>query len=315
MSIHKSVLLQESIEGLNLKNGSIVVDATLGGGGHSREILQKILPAGKLIAIDQDESAIENFTHNLQQEKFKLKKENLIIIKENFGKLAEILQAAKIRSVDAVLADIGISSDQLDEAQRGFSFQQDGPLDMRMDQASDLTARRIANNYSQEKLEEIIKKYGEEKHANLIARKIIERRKAKPFATTLELAEVIRKTVGGYYRREKIHPATRTFQALRIEVNQELANLEKFLESAIDILKKEGRLGIISFHSLEDRIVKNVFRQNARGCICPKEFPICQCGKKARIKIITKKPIAPGAEEIQNNPRARSAKLRICEKI
>ncbi len=304
MSIHKPVLLKETIEGLNLKDDSIVIDATFGGAGHSREIL-KIITSGKLIAIDADKEALDNFA--------KEKDERVILVNDNFSNLESILVDLKIEKVDAIMADLGWSSDQL--IGKGMSFLQDEPLDMRLNKNQELNARTVVNEYTPEELSRIIKTYGEERFARNIVRKIVEARKEKSIETTGELASIIEKAVGGKYRREKIHPATRTFQALRIEVNQELENLEKFLPIAIDKLNPEGRLTVISFHSLEDRIVKNIFRANARGCICPAQFPKCVCDGKPIVKVLTKKPVMAGEEEIGINSRSRSAKLRVCEKL
>jgi 16S rRNA (cytosine1402-N4)-methyltransferase len=315
MTIHKPVLLEELIEGLNLKKGDVVVDATLGGGGHSLEILRKILPDGKLIAIDQDELAIQNFKKKLGDLDIKPKTENLELILRNFSELKNILASLKIYSVNAIVADLGISSDQLEESNRGFSFQKNGSLDMRMDQKSQLTACDVVNNYSEINLRKILAEFGEEKYAARIAKSITAQRKIKPIENTEELIEAIGKAVPESYKHKKIHFATKTFQAFRIEVNKELENLEKFLSQAVEVLKKRGRLGIISFHSGEDRLVKKIFRENARGCICPPEFPVCRCGEKPKVKLITKRPITPSLNEIEDNPRSRSAKLRIIEKI
>lgn len=290
------------------------MDATLGGGGHSREILKIIGRGGRLIAIDQDRAAIENFNPEYSGQ---LPSEvgNVVLVKDNFSKLENILGGQGIKSVDGILADLGYSSAQLEDESYGMSFLKDAELDMRLDKENALTAKKIINEYSQADLERIIRDYGEEKFAKNIAKKIIERRKSVSIEKTIELAEIINQAIPERYRHQKIHPATRTFQALRIEVNKELENLEKFIPVAINVLSPGGRLAIISFHSLEDRIVKNIFRENARGCICPPDFPSCLCGHQAKVKIITRKPIVPGAEEIAENPRARSAKLRICEKI
>lgn len=307
---HKPVLLSESIDGLDLKKDSVVVDATLGGGGHSREILKIIGREGRLIAIDQDGTAIENFRKQLSSEVG-----NTVLVKDNFSKLENILGGQGVRSVDGILADLGYSSVQLEDESYGMSFLKDAELDMRLDKENALTAKKIINEYSQADLERIIREYGEEKFAKNIAKKIIERRKSVSIEKTIELAEIINQAIPERYRHQKIHPATRTFQALRIEVNKELENLEKFIPAAINVLSPGGRLAIISFHSLEDRIVKNIFRENARGCICPPDFPKCLCGHQPKIKTITKKPIVPGTEEVAENPRARSAKLRICERI
>lgn len=349
MSIHKSVLLKEAIDNLNLKKGNVVVDATLGGGGHSREILKKIGEKGKLIAIDQDEEAIENFRKNFIESKPDSKSEVIHLKKDNFSNLKKILGDEGLEFVDGILSDLGISSDQLENKEKGMSFLLDAELDMRMNKNQELTAKEIVNEWSQEEIEDILKKYGEEKFARNIARKIIERRKEKKINTTKELAEIISESIPVKFHPRKINPATKSFQAIRIAVNNELENLEKFIPEAIEKLNSRGRLAIITFNSSEDRIVKNIFRQNARGCICQPEvqlqklqekyiravekgdasaeelekalqtgssnFAVCDCGFTKRIRIITKKPIIPSEEEIRNNPRARSAKLRVCEKI
>jgi 16S rRNA (cytosine1402-N4)-methyltransferase len=262
-----------------------------------------------------DPEAIENFKKKLRTAKIETKAENLELVNDNFACLKKILSSLKIKKVDSVIADFGISSDQIDNADRGFSFRTDAPLDMRIDPAGSLTAADIVNNYSEQDLEKTLRDYGDEKYARRIAREIIKQRKIKPIIRTLELIGLIEKTVPGFYKRQKIHFATRTFQALRIEVNKELENIKKFLPQAIDLLGRRGRLAAITFHSGEDRIVKNIFRENARGCICPPEFPVCRCGKLPKIRIITRKPIAPSEEELKENPRARSAKLRVAEKL
>ncbi|MCX6763840.1 MAG: 16S rRNA (cytosine(1402)-N(4))-methyltransferase RsmH [Candidatus Moranbacteria bacterium] len=363
MSIHKSVLLKEAIDGLNLKKDSVVVDATLGGGGHSKEIFKKIGIGGTLVAIDADERAVKNFQKYLASKTDNSFSGHAVIIQDNFSNLEKIIGGQGLKSVDAILADLGWSSDQMEDAERGLSFLKDGPLDMRYSLRTtntlrstnirntniDLNAERVVNKYSQEKLEKILKEYGEEKFAKNIARKIIIARKIRPLKTTQDLVKIIGSAVPEKYRHGKIHFATRTFQALRIEVNQELDNLKKFIPQAIEILKPGGRLAVITFHSLEDRIVKNIFRENAGGCICspakqlqilqekyisaveknsasakelekalrtgPKNFSQCVCGRTAKIKILTKKPISPSTGEIAENPRARSAKLRVIEKL
>jgi len=308
MTIHKTVLLDETIEALNLKLGMIVVDATLGGGGHSLRIIEKIGDAGTLIAVDQDIQAINKFSE--------IKKaENIYLINENFANLKNILAVLKIEKVDAILADLGISSDQLEDAKRGISFQKDSPLDMRMDQTSGITASEVLNTYDEKELERILKELADEKYAHSIAKNIVARRKEKPITWTSELVEIIEHSVPSIYKRKKIHYATKTFQALRIEVNRELESLDSFLSQAIEVLKPNGRLAIITFHSGEDSLVKYAFRENARGCICPPEFPVCQCHNKPDVRLINRKPIVPSDSEIENNHRARSAKLRVIEKI
>jgi len=322
MSIHKSVLLKEAVELLNLKKGATVVDATLGGGGHAREILKAIDKEGILVAIDCDEKAIENFRKSLlstseesKVDNFSRKRGKIILVRDNFVNLKKIISESGIKLVDAIIADLGYSSDQLADFHYGISFSIDAPLDMRLDRRNILTAEKVVNEYSQSELEKILKNYGEEKFSQSIAKKIIEARKNRRIKRTLDLAEIIRSAIPEKYRKRRIDAATKTFQAIRIEVNRELINLKEFISQAIEILKPEGRLAIISFHSLEDRIVKNIFRANAGGCICPPDFPKCICKRKAKIKLINKKPITPSQKELSINLRSRSAKLRVCEKL
>ena len=325
MTVHKPVLLEETISSLKLKEGDIVVDATLGGGGHSGAILREIGEEGVLIAIDLDRQALERFeisnlksqiSNKSQNSKFQIQKiGNVYLANGNFAELKDILAEIGIEKVDAIVADLGWSSDQLESVESGMSFQKEAELDMRYDRSQELTAKKIVNEYSQKDLERIIKDYGEERFYKNIVKRIIEYRKNHEITATTELADIINNAIAPSYRYGKIHPATRTFQALRIEVNAELDNLEKFIPTAINMLKPGGRLGIITFHSLEDRIVKNIFRQNARGCICPKDFPQCVCGNVVSVRLVNKKPIIPTPEEIMDNPRARSAKLRVAEKI
>ncbi len=324
MAIHKPVLLKESIELLNLKPGMTVVDATLGGGGHSLEILKRIMPGGKLIAIDWDEEAVRKFQIKLKRLKLSLKKENIILANDNFARLKNILERLKIKEVNAIIADLGISSDQLESAGRGFSFMKDGPLDMRLslrntnpyEYTNNLNARDIINNYSEKELVRILKEFGEEKYAAKIAREIGKRRKIRRIGTTKELVEIISQAVPEKYKHQKLHFAAKTFQALRIETNNELENLKRFLFEAVEVFKKNGRLAVISFHSGEDRIVKNFFRENARGrVLTPKEEIIYGRRGAPALKIITRKLIIPSALEIKENPRARSAKLRIAKKL
>lgn len=309
MTVHKSVLLKETIEALNLKEGMIVVDATLGGGGHAREILKKIGDYGKLIAFDWDKEAIERF------EGGDLRKRNVILVNDSFANIRKNLDSLQIEKVDAIVADLGISSDQLDDARRGLSFQQDAPLDMRLDRSRSLTAAEVVNSYSEEDLKKIIREYGDEKFASRIASAIAKARNEAPIKDTKQLAKLIVDAVPEMYRRGRIHPATKTFQALRIEVNGELDAIKAFIPEAIEKLAPKGRLAIISFHSGEDSIVKNMLREYARGCICPPEMPVCVCGIKPKVKLITRKPMFPSEEEIARNPRSRSAKLRVAEKL
>lgn len=306
---HVPVLLNEVIEGLNIKNDGIYVDATLGGGGHSQYIAKK-LTSGKLIGIDQDEDALKKAIEVL-----KPYNENIILIHDNYENLEKVLRDLGIDKVDGILLDIGVSSHQLDEKSRGFSHNKDAPLDMRMDRTTSFTARDLVNTYSEKELEEIIWNYGEERWAKRIAEFIVEERKKKPIETTMELVTVIKKAIPKGARREGPHPAKQTFQALRIEVNRELEVLKNSIPNMVKLLKPGGRIAIISFHSLEDRIVKNIFRELFKECICPPEFPQCICDKVREIEIITRRPITPSKKEVKENPRSRSAKLRIGEKL
>ncbi len=297
--VHKSVLLGEAIENLNLKRGDIVIDGTLGSGGHMVEILKRVMPGGKLIGIDWDERAILKFKKRLREDDILIPKRDLILVNDNYANIDSILRGLGVKTADAVLLDLGFSSDQIENAERGFSFLKDGNLDMRYSpETQSRTAANVVNDYSQEELKDIFQRFGEERFSGRIARAIVESRRAKPIKRTLELVEVIRRAIPKKFARGRIHPATRVFQALRIEVNRELENLEKFLDEVLNNLTSGGRLVIISFHSLEDRVVKNFFKAN-----------------KDRLKIVTKKPIAPSREEIAYNPRSRSAKLRAAERI
>ncbi|MDO4747884.1 MAG: 16S rRNA (cytosine(1402)-N(4))-methyltransferase RsmH [Eubacteriales bacterium] len=303
---HIPVLLHETIDGLNIKENGIYVDGTAGGGGHSAEILSH-LKDGKLISIDQDPDAIRHV-----KERFK-DNENSIIIKGNFGNMKELLNSRGIYCVDGVMLDIGVSSHQLDTGERGFSFHEDAPLDMRMSQ-SGVSAADLVNTLDYPELARIINNYGEEKFASSIAKNIIKAREQKRIETTLELAEIIKNSVPQKVRRDG-HPARKTFQALRIAVNRELDVLESGLDDAFELLSKGGRLAVITFHSLEDRIVKQKMASWCTGCTCPKEFPVCVCGNKPKAKLINRKPIIALQEELEVNARSRSAKLRVCEKL
>lgn len=303
---HIPVLLEETIEGLNIKENGIYVDGTAGGGGHSGAILKR-LTTGKLISIDQDPDAIRTLT-----EKFK-KNENAIIVKGNFGDMKDLLELRGVGRVDGVLLDIGVSSHQLDTASRGFSFHEDAPLDMRMSQ-SGVSAEELVNTLSFEELRRIIFEYGEEKFASSIAKGIVAAREQQPITTTVQLAEIVKANVPQRVRRDG-HPARKTFQAIRIAVNDELNVLRRGLDSAFSLLGKGGRLAVITFHSLEDRIVKQKMAGWCQGCTCPKDFPVCVCGNKPKARLVNKKPVCANETELANNPRARSAKLRICEKI
>lgn len=306
---HKSVLLDEVIQGLNIKESGIYVDGTLGGAGHSLEIVKR-LENGRLIGIDQDLDALSKAKDVLG------KYEDKIILKHsNYENMDLVLKEIGIKKVDGILLDLGVSSYQLDEKSRGFSHNNDAPLDMRMDKTKDITAYNIINNYSLKELEDIILKYGEDRWAKRIAQFIVKEREEKPIETTLELVNTIKKAIPKKVRMEGIHPAKRTFQAIRIEVNRELEVLINSINKMVNLLYPGGRLAIITFHSLEDRIVKLAFKNLYKDCICPPESPICNCDKEREIDIVTKKPIYPSIEEIENNNRSRSAKLRIAEKL
>ena len=305
---HRSVLLEETIEGLAIKPDGIYVDGTLGGGGHSQEIAAR-LGKGRLVGIDQDEAAIVAAGQRLEKYTDKV-----TIVRSNYRNTKSVLDMRGIRSIDGMLLDLGVSSYQLDAPERGFSYRYDTPLDMRMDARGTLTAKDIVNHYEERELYRIIKDYGEEKCAKNIARNIVRARQEKPVETTGELNEIIRASIPAKMRGEKGHPSKRTFQAIRIECNRELEVLRDSLDELIDLLNPGGRLCIITFHSLEDRIVKTAFKRAENPCTCPSSFPVCICGKKSRGKVITGKPILPGEEERSGNPRAKSAKLRIFEK-
>ncbi len=306
---HISVLLRECMEGLDIKPDGIYVDGTMGGGGHSLEIAKR-LTTGRLIGIDQDLNA-----HMAAKERLKEHLDKVTFVHDNFGNIGQILDQLGIDKIDGMLLDIGVSSHQLDEAERGFSYQQDAPLDMRMDATKPFSAYDVVNTYSEDELNRIIFTYGEERWAKRIAQFIVAARADKPITRTGELVEIIKKAVPKGARKDGPHPAKRTFQAIRIEVNGELDVLQRAIDDAAVRLKPGGRLCIITFHSLEDRIVKEAFRKQENPCICPPEFPVCVCGRKPVGKVITRKPIVPSAEELQYNHRARSAKLRILEGI
>lgn len=306
---HVSVLLNECIEGLNIKPDGIYVDCTLGGAGHSKEIAKR-LENGKLICFDQDKNAIE-----VAKERLAEFGDKVILVRSNFENIYEEINALGYTKVDGILADLGVSSHQLDEEERGFSYMADAILDMRMDDRQELDARNVVNNYSAEDLTRIISDYGEERWAKRIAEFICDYRSDKEIKTTGELVDIIKRAIPKKARIDGPHPAKRTFQAIRIEVNDELGVIERLLDQAVGILAKGGRICIITFHSLEDRIVKNKFKYFEQDCICPPEMPFCNCDKKKEVKIITRKPILPSKEEVHNNPRSRSAKLRIAEKI
>lgn len=306
---HISVLLNECIENLNIKPDGIYVDGTLGLGGHSEQIL-KCLTTGRLIGIDRDESAIARTGARLEQYADKM-----TLVHGNFCDVADILDELNISGVDGMLFDLGVSSPQLDESQRGFSYMNDAPLDMRMDNTSSLTAWNVVNEWPESELVRILRDYGEERFAKRIAGRVVERRSEKPIETTLELVDIIKSAMPAAALREKQHPAKRSFQAIRIAVNDELGAVEQMMRSAPDKLNKGGRLCVISFHSLEDRIVKTSIAARENGCTCPREAPICICGFVQSLKSVYRKPIVPGEDELNYNPRARSAKLRVAEKV
>ena len=306
---HVSVLLEECIEGLAIKPDGIYVDGTLGGAGHSSHIAAK-LTTGRLIGIDRDPVALK-----AAGERLKPYGDRVTLVHSNFCEIKQVLQDLNIDGVDGILLDLGVSSPQLDEVARGFSYMADAPLDMRMNSEDSLTAQTVVNTWPQEELKRILYTYGEERYAPQIAAAICRRREEKPIETTLELVDIIRSAMPAAALREKQHPAKRSFQAIRIAVNDELGSVEKVMRDAIPALNPGGRLAIITFHSLEDRIVKQGMAEAAKGCTCPPNFPVCVCGKKPKVKIISRKPITSTDEELERNPRARSAKLRVCEKI
>lgn len=306
---HVSVLLNETIEKLNIKKDGIYVDCTLGGAGHSSEILKRLSEKGRLIGIDQDTDAI-----NAAKEKLKEYK-NVTYVHDNFHNIKNILDKLDIEKVDGILMDLGVSSYQLDKPERGFSYMHDAPLDMRMNKDSNFSAFDVVNGYDENKLYEVIRNYGEEKFAKRIAQFIVNKRNEGDINSTLELVEIIKSAIPAKFRRQGPHPAKRTFQAIRIEVNGELEILNSTIEDGVDKLLDSGRMCIITFHSLEDRIVKNKFKELKNPCICPPDIPMCVCGRIPKIEIITRKPIEPSEYEISINPRSRSAKLRVAEKI
>ena len=306
---HKPVLLRECLDGLNIRPDGIYVDGTLGRAGHSRQIAAR-LTTGRLICIDRDQAALDAAPARLEGHMDKV-----TLVHGNFGDVARHLARLNIAGVDGMLFDLGVSSPQLDDGARGFSYLQDAPLDMRMDQTASLTARDVVNGWSQEELKRILWQYGEERYSGLIAAAILRRREQAPIETTVELADIIRDAMPAKARREKQHPAKRSFQAIRIAVNDELGEVERMLDSALDLLNPGGRLAVISFHSLEDRLVKTAYGGWAKDCTCPPDYPVCVCGKTPKVKLVGKRPIISGETELNENPRARSAKLRVAEKL
>ena len=306
---HVSVLLDECIRALNIRPDGIYVDGTLGGGGHSYEIASR-LTTGRLVGIDRDPVALKAAGERLAPFR-----DRVSLVHGNFSEMASILEGLGLPGADGILLDLGVSSPQLDDGGRGFSYMIDAPLDMRMDSGAVLSAYDVVNTWPREELRRILYEYGEERYAPQIAGAIERRREKAPIETTLELVDVIRGAMPPQALREKQHPAKRSFQAIRIAVNDELGAVSRVMEAAVPLLNPGGRLAVITFHSLEDRIVKNAMQRQAQGCTCPPEFPVCVCGKKPKVRILTRKPIVSGAEELEENPRARSAKLRVCEKL
>ena len=306
--VHKSVLLNETIDGLNIQPDGIYVDGTLGGGGHAYEVCRRLGDKGSIVGIDQDAAAIEAAGNRLKDFG-----EKVTIVRSNYCDMKSKLHELGIDKVDGIVLDLGVSSYQLDTAERGFSYREDAPLDMRMDTRQKMTARDIVNDYEEMELYRVIRDYGEDKFAKNIAKHIVAERKVKPIETTGELTEIIRASIPMKYQKKSGHPAKRTFQAIRIELNRELEVLKDSLDDMIDLLNPGGRLCIITFHSLEDRIVKSAFRKNENPCTCPSDCPVCVCGKVSKGSILTRKPILPSEEEMEENSRAKSAKLRIFE--
>ena len=307
---HYSVLLEECIQALNIRPDGIYLDGTLGRAGHSRRIAERLGEGGRLICVDRDQAALD-----AARERLALWLDRVTLVHSNFSEIDSILDGLGIVGVDGMLFDLGVSSPQLDDAERGFSYMADAPLDMRMDRSEGLTAADVVNGWSQDELRRILLQYGEERYAGLIAAAIVRRRADKPIETTLELVDVIKNAMPGKALKEKQHPAKRSFQAIRIAVNDELTAVDKMICAAVPRLNKGGRLAVISFHSGEDRLVKNGLAAFAKGCTCPPDFPVCVCGKTPDIRLVNKKPILPGEQELEENPRSRSAKLRVAEKL
>lgn len=307
---HISILLKPCLDALNIQPDGVYIDATLGGAGHSYHIANRLSDKGTLLCIDRDDEALENAQNRLAPVRQRVR-----LCKSDFRQLDRVLEQQGFTQANGILFDLGVSSPQLDHGERGFSYMQDAPLDMRMDRQQTLTAYEIVNTWSREDIRRILFEYGEERYAPLIAAAIERRRVQAPIQTTLELVQIIKDAMPAKALREKQHPAKRSFQAIRIAVNDELGAVAEAMDKAIEVLAPGGRLAVITFHSLEDRIVKNAFQKAAQGCTCPKDFPVCVCGKKPRVKILTRKPIVPDSGELAENARARSAKLRVCEKL
>lgn len=306
---HKSVLLYETVDSLNIKPYGIYVDGTLGGGGHAYEVLKRLGPKGRLIGIDQDADAIRAASERLDEYK-----EKVTIVRSNYRNIREVLEGLGISKVDGIYLDLGVSSYQLDTAERGFTYRENAPLDMRMDQRNEMTAADIINEYSEMELYRIIRDYGEDRFAKNIAKHIVREREKHRIETTDQLVEIIKAAIPAKIRAEGGHPAKRTFQAVRIELNKELEVLNDSIDTMIDLLNPGGRLSIITFHSLEDRIVKTRFKTNESPCICPPDFPVCVCGRKSKGRVVTRKPIVPDEKEIEENKRSKSSKLRVFER-
>ncbi len=307
---HVTVLLNESVNALNIKSDGVYVDCTLGGAGHSKQISEHLGPLGTLIGLDQDVRALQAAEQKLADAKC-----NILLRKANFRQLQEVVNSLGFSQVDGILFDLGVSSPQLDEGERGFSYHEDAPLDMRMDQDQTLTAYEVVNHYSEAELSRILFRYGEEKFARKIARRIIQAREKHPIERTVEFAELVKEAIPAATRRKGPHPARRSFQAIRIEVNNELGVLEEALQQVVPLLRTDGRVAVITFHSLEDRICKHFFQEQSVGCICPKDLPVCVCHNKPSLEIVTRKPIIPSEQEIEVNARARSAKLRVAKRV
>ena len=307
---HYSVLLEECLEGLNIKPNGIYLDGTLGRAGHSRRIAQLLTDGGRLICVDRDQAALD-----AAQDRLSEWMDRVTLVHSNFADIDAILDKLGLDKIDGMLFDLGVSSPQLDDSSRGFSYMADAPLDMRMDRSEGLTAADVVNTWSQDELRRILSQYSEERYAGLIAAAMVRRRADKPIETTLELVDIIKGAMPGKALKEKQHPAKRSFQAIRIAVNDELTAVDRMIRSAVPRLNRGGRLAVITFHSLEDRIVKTGMAEFAKGCTCPPDFPVCVCGKTPDIRLVTRKPILPSERELEENPRSRSAKLRVAEKL